>query len=210
MYKIIALSVVLSLAACGTQKSANIVMHEPLTAPKKALEPTYQSDSPFKPVYGSVKLIPPVPIKEMKVEDLTPPEKKPRSDVTEDSSNSIAVKQDDTLYTISRRNGIPAKELARINNLNAPYNIKGMTSLKIKDDAAAAAQVVVDVPEALPEHGVIIENAPQPRFRPETKSVASVIEENDGFKPKVDSSGQLKDRLSRALVQKMVAYIMMV
>lgn len=156
-------------------------MHEPITAPQP--KPTYQSDAPFKPVYGSVKLSQPVPVKEMKVEDLTPPEKKPRSDIPQDSTNSVAVKKDDTLYTISRRNGIPAKELARINNLKAPYSIKGMTSLKIKDDAAQEAQVVVHVPEALPKQGVIVENAPQPRFRPEAKSVASVIEENDDFKP---------------------------
>lgn len=180
MYKIVALSFVFLLAACGTQKPAKIVMHEPVTAPKASLKPTYQSDSPFKPVYGSVKLSRPVPVQEMKIEDLPKPEIKPRSDIPADPANSVAVKKDDTLYSIARRNGIPAKELARINNLKAPYDITGKTSLKIKDYAAHAPQVVVNVPEALPETGIIVADAPQPRFRPEANKVAVSA---DGFKP---------------------------
>lgn len=180
MYQIIALSFVLLLAACGTQKPAKIVMHEPSTAPKTQLKPTFQSDTPFKPVYGSVKLSQPVPVKEMKVEELSPPKKEePHSSIDADSPDAIAVKKDDTLYSVARRSGIPAKELARINKLDAPYNIQGKTALKIKDDAAAAPQVVVEVPSALPEHGVVVANAPQPRLRPESTQISV----SDGFKP---------------------------
>lgn len=39
------------------------------------------------------------------------------------SSNSIIVQRGDTLYSISRRSGVPLKELINANNLHAPYTL---------------------------------------------------------------------------------------
>ena len=39
------------------------------------------------------------------------------------SSNSVVVQRGDTLYSISRRSGVPLKELINANNLHAPYTL---------------------------------------------------------------------------------------
>ena len=40
------------------------------------------------------------------------------------SSNYVTVQRGDTLYSISRRYGVPLKDLINTNNLHAPYTLR--------------------------------------------------------------------------------------
>ena len=47
------------------------------------------------------------------------------------SSDSVVVQRGDTLYSISRRYGVPLKDLINTNNLSAPYTLRVGQKLRL-------------------------------------------------------------------------------
>ncbi len=56
---------------------------------------------------------------------------KPRSAIKTETPEPIKVKPGDTLIAISRKTGIPVSELAKLNKLKAPYNIRIGSEIKL-------------------------------------------------------------------------------
>lgn len=90
MHKTLAILCLFALTACGSQKSAPIALHD--SGAPQAITPSAYPDEnvPFKPVFGSVKQSQPAPIKEMTIEELTPPKKEPHSELEQGDSKLIA------------------------------------------------------------------------------------------------------------------------
>lgn len=209
MYKRLASIVCIAALAACSQKPAQIVMHnQPTPQERPVFAP--QGDVPFTPVFGNVKQKQPAPVHEITIKDLTPPEKGSRGNAKEtapkqkmadihEEQGVLPLREGDTLMSVARRNGIPAKDLVTANNLTAPYDLSGMTSLKLPTPetgvkiAAATTVIEVRTEATATETAAIVmpaviaptpaPGAPQPRFRPEATMVSAVIEENDGFKP---------------------------
>lgn len=200
MHKTALIALLLVVAACS-QKPAQIVMHG--SQPTKRPQPQVNSDAPFTPVFGSVKQSQPAPVKDITVRELDAPNSVMPNQIRRDSSmkpqsslirqsgqvseHLITVKPDDSLYTIARRYGIPAKDIVEANHLKAPYDLSRTRTLKMpgQENTVAEAQMpVLEKPlENIPQTAINTLSAPTPRLKPEVVSLQAEDQGPVAFKP---------------------------
>ena len=117
---------------------------------------------------------------------------------------TVIVRRGDTLYAIARANNMTLDEIAKMNNLSAPYTIRTGQVLKIKSDMSAnkapevskkdAAQVVKETPK--PETKPEVK--PEPKPKPETKSAAKVEPKKaEPEKPKVEPAPKSEPKVQK-------------
>ncbi len=81
------------------------------------------------------------------------------------AAGTVVVRRGDTLYAIARENNMTLDEIARANNLSAPYTIRIGQTLKVKSETPSKPEVK-DTPKV--EKDVVKETVKQPVKEPET------------------------------------------
>lgn len=79
----------------------------------------------------------------------------------------ITVARGDTLYAIGAKYGMKVDEIAKLNNLSEPYNLRVGQKLQVR---ASREQVVTEIPK-IPEQKTVVKEAPKPTTRATTTRV---------------------------------------
>ena len=106
-------------------------------------------------------------------------------------AGSVIVRRGDTLYSIARENNTSVADLARVNNLTAPYTIKIGQTLKLKPESEPVKMPTVEdkkpetvkQPAAKPVEQKPVQKPAEPK-KVEQKTVAKPVEKNATEKPK--------------------------